>query len=170
MIWIKENGDLILLHPHQVASIEITMLKVSFSIVRMRPSHNICMREVRSGIKLPALGTETDPVQGPTGSCFQLRDGSGSGIGKNFGFGFGYGSGSGISTAFLSIGYYRVLKILIGYFPDKVLSFGSTKVLAALEPLDPSTRLARIYVGFNAILGCCSRRAEQIKEAAQKSD
>ena len=107
---------------------------------------------------------------GPTGSCFQLRDGSGSGIGKNFGFGFGYGSGSGISTAFLSIGYYRVLKILIGYFPDKVLSFGSTKVLAALEPLDPSTRLARIYVGFNAILGCCSRRAEQIKEAAQKSD
>ena len=69
--------------------------------------------------------------QGPTGSCFQLRDGSGSGIGKNFGFGFGYGSGSGISTAFLSIGYYRVLKILIGYFPDKVLSFGSTKVLAA---------------------------------------
>ena len=62
MIWIKENGDLILLHPHQVASIEITMLKVSFSIVRMRPSHNICMREVRSGIKLPALRTETDPV------------------------------------------------------------------------------------------------------------
>ena len=44
------------------------------------------------------------------------------------------------------------------------------KVLAALEPLDPSTRLAQIYVGFNAILGCCSRRAEQIKEAAQKSD
>ena len=30
--------------------------------------------------------------------------------------------------------------------------------------------LARIYVGFNAILGCYSRRAEQIKEAAQKSD
>ena len=114
--------------------------------------------------------TTTPLSQGPTGSCFQLRDGSGSGIGKNFGFGFGYGSGSGISTAFLSIGYYRVLKILIGYFPDKVLSFGSTKVLAALEPLDPSTRLARIYVGFNAILGCCSRRAEQIKEAAQKSD
>ena len=110
------------------------------------------------------------PKQGPTGRCIQLRDGSGSGIGKNFGFGFGYGSGSGISTAFLSIGYYRVLKILIGYFPDKVLSFGSTKVLAALEPLDPSTRLAQIYVGFNAILGCCSRRAEQIKEAAQKSD
>ena len=69
--------------------------------------------------------------QGPTGRCFQLRDGSGSGIGKNFGFGFGYGSGSGISTAFLSIGYYRVLKILIGYIPDKVLSFGSTMVLAA---------------------------------------
>ena len=86
------------------------------------------------------------------------------------------GSGSGMDWVrvfaphFLSIGYYRVLKILIGYFPDKVLSFGSTKVLAALEPLDPSTRLARIYVGFNAILGCCSRRAEQIKEAAQKSD
>ena len=38
--------------------------------------------------------------QGPTGRCFQLRDGSGSGIGKNFGFGFGYGSGSGIGTAF----------------------------------------------------------------------
>ena len=74
-----------------------------------------------------------------------------------------------LAPHFLSIGYYRVLKILIGYFPDKVLSFGSTKVLAALE-LDPSTRLARIYVGFNAILGCCSRRAEQIKEAAQKSD
>ena len=116
-----------------------------------------------------SLGPDVRHYQGPTGSCFQLRDGSGSGIGKNFGFGFGYGSGSGISTAFLSIGYYRVLKILIGYFPDKVLSFGSTKVLAALEPLDPSTRLARIYVGFNAILGCCSRRAEQIKEAAQKS-
>ena len=86
------------------------------------------------------------------------------------------GSGSGtdrvrvLAPHFLSIGYYRVLKILIGYFPDKVLSFGSTKVLAALKPLDPSTRLARIYVGFNAILGCCSRRAEQIKEAAQKSD
>ena len=117
-----------------------------------------------------SVGSKCPNSQGPTGSCFQLRDGSGSGIGKNFGFGFGYGSGSGISTAFLSIGYYRVLKILIGYFPDKVLSFGSTKVLAALEPLDPSTRLARIYVGFNAILGCCSRRAEQIKEAAQKSD
>ena len=26
--------------------------------------------------------------QGPTGRCFQLRDGSGSGIGKNFGFGY----------------------------------------------------------------------------------
>ena len=47
-------------------------------------------------------------------------------------------SGSGMDRVrvlalhFLSIGYYRVLKILIGYFPDKVLSFGSTKVLAAL--------------------------------------
>ena len=100
------------------------------------------------------IGKICAQTQGPMGRSFQLRD----------------GSGSGISTAFLSIGYYRVLKILIGYFPDKVLSFGSTKVLAALEPLDPSTRLARIYVGFNAILGCCSRRAEQIKEAAQKSD
>ena len=129
--------------------------------------HPIVCRHTTRGTKPNIL---TSPEQGPTGSCFQLRDGSGSGIGKNFGFGFGYGSGSGISTAFLSIGYYRVLKILIGYFPDKVLSFGSTKVLAALEPLDPSTRLARIYVGFNAILGCCSRRAEQIKEAAQKSD
>ena len=55
-------------------------------------------------------------LQGPTGRCFQLRDGSGSGIGKNFGFEFGYGSGSGTGTAFLSIGYYRVLKISIGYF------------------------------------------------------
>ena len=38
--------------------------------------------------------------QGPTGRCFQLRDGSGSGIGKNFGFGSGLGSGSGIGTVF----------------------------------------------------------------------
>ena len=29
--------------------------------------------------------------QGPTGSYFQLRDGSGLGIGKNFGFGLGIG-------------------------------------------------------------------------------
>ena len=39
--------------------------------------------------------------QGPTGRCFQLRDGSGSGIGKNFGFGFGYGSGSGIANIYM---------------------------------------------------------------------
>merc|ERR1719458_909210 len=65
---------------------------------------------------IPIQTMEIIQEQGPTGRCFQLRDGSGSGIGKNFGFGFRYGSGSGIGTAFLSIGYYRVLKILIGYF------------------------------------------------------
>ena len=65
--------------------------------------------------------------QGLLGRYFQLRDGSGSGIGKNFGFGFGYGSGSGISTAFLSFGYYRVSKILIGYFP--ILSYLTLGVL-----------------------------------------
>ena len=52
--------------------------------------------------------------QGTTDRGFQLRDGLGSGIEKNFGF--GYGSGSGIGTTLFSIGYYRVLKILIGYF------------------------------------------------------
>ena len=73
--------------------------------------------------------------QGPTGRCFQLRDGSGSGIGKNFGFGFGYGSGSGIGTAFfinrVLSGIENLDRVFIGYFPDKVFSFGSTKVLAA---------------------------------------
>ena len=75
--------------------------------------------------------------QGPTGSCFQLRDGSGSGIGKNFGFGFGYGSGSGIGTAFfinrVLSGIENLDRVFFGYIPaDKVFSFGSTKVLAAL--------------------------------------
>ena len=45
--------------------------------------------------------------QCPTGRCFQLRDGMGSVIEKKFGF----GSGLGIGTAFLSIGYYRVLNV-----------------------------------------------------------
>ena len=46
------------------------------------------------------IGKICAQTQGPMGRSFQLRD----------------GSGSGISTAFLSIGYYRVLKIFIGYF------------------------------------------------------
>ena len=74
-------------------------------------------------------------MQGPTGRCIQLRDGSGSGIGKNFGFGFGYGSGSGIGTAFfinrVLSGIENLDRIFFGYFPDKVFSFGSTKVFAA---------------------------------------
>ena len=101
--------------------------------------------------------------QGPTGRCFQLRDGSGSGIGKNFGFGFGYGSGSGIGTAFLSIGYYRVLKILIGYFSvTSLIRYFLLVQLRSSRPLDHSTRLVQIYKGFNAILGCCSSRAVEI--------
>ena len=68
--------------------------------------------------------------QGPTGRCFQLRDGSGSGIGKNFGFGFGYGSGSGIGTAFfinrVLSGIENLDRVFFGYIPDKVFSFGST--------------------------------------------
>ena len=75
-------------------------------------------------------------LQGPSGRCFQLRDGSGSGIEKNFGFGFGYGSGSGIGTTFFSIGYYRVLKILVGYFLF--------------------TSVIRYFFGFN--YGCCGLR------------
>ena len=73
-------------------------------------------------------------------------------------------SGLGIGTAFLSIGYYRVLKILIGYFSITSLirffSFGSTKVLATLG------RWTQVHVqiqkGFNAILGYCSSRALEI--------
>ena len=53
-------------------------------------------------------------------------------------------------------GIQNLDRVFFGYIPDKVFSFGSTKVLAALGPLDPSTRLARIYIGFNEILGCCS--------------
>ena len=66
--------------------------------------------------------------QGPTGRCFQLREGSGSGIGKNFGSGFGYGSGSGIGTAFNRVlsGIENLDGVFFGYFPDKVFSFGST--------------------------------------------
>ena len=79
--------------------------------------------------------------QGPTGRCIQLRDGSGSGIGKNFGFGFGYGSGSGIGTAFfinrVLSGIENLDRIFFGYFPDKVFSFGSTKVLAAFYAVGP---------------------------------
>ena len=92
--------------------------------------------------------------QGPSGRCFQLRDGSGSGIGKNFGF--GYGSGSGISTAFLSFGYYRVSKILIGYFLVTSLIRYFLLVQLRSSTLDPSIHLARTYIGFNEILGCCS--------------
>ena len=66
-------------------------------------------KKLRStGAELPSLVLSITCRQGPTGRCFQLRDGSGSCIGKNFGF--GCGSGSGIGTAFLSIGYYRELK------------------------------------------------------------
>ena len=66
--------------------------------------------------------------QGPSGRCFQLRDGSGSGIGKNFGF--GYGSGSGIGTTFFMnrvlSGIENLDRVFFGYTPDKVFSFGST--------------------------------------------
>ena len=66
------------------------------------------------------LGKMWGPNQGPTGRRFQLRDGSDSSIG----------------TTFFSIGYYRVLKILIGYFSFtsviRYFLFGSTMVLAAL--------------------------------------
>ena len=62
--------------------------------------------------------------------------GSGSGIGKNFGF--GYGSGSGIGTAFfinrVLSGIENIDRVFFGYIPDKVFSFGSTKVLAAAGP------------------------------------
>ena len=82
--------------------------------------------------------------QGPTGRCFQLRDGSGSGIGKNFGF--GYGSGSGIGTAFLInrvlSGIENLNRVFFGYISDKVFLLGSTKV----SLLDASARLARIYI------------------------
>ena len=54
--------------------------------------------------------------QGPTGRGFQLRDGLGSGIGKHISGRIGYGSGTGIFIIYLSIGYYRVVQILIGYF------------------------------------------------------
>ena len=67
--------------------------------------------------------------QGLTGRVFQLWVGSGSGIGKN------YRVGSGrvrvrvrvLVTYIESIGYYRVLKILIGYFP--ILSYLTLGVL-----------------------------------------
>ena len=82
--------------------------------------------------------------QGPTGRCFQLRDGSGSGIGKNFGF--GYVSGWGIGTAFFSIGYYQVLKILIGYLSvtSLIRYFLLVQLRSSqpLRPLDPSACLA----------------------------
>ena len=39
--------------------------------------------------------------QGPTGSSFQLRDGSGSGIRKNISGRIGYGSGTGICILYL---------------------------------------------------------------------
>ena len=54
--------------------------------------------------------------QGPKGWGFQLRDGSGSGIGKSISGRIGYGSGTGIFIIYLSIRYYRVVQILIGYF------------------------------------------------------
>ena len=94
--------------------------------------------------------------QCPAGSYFQLRDGSGLGIGKNFGFGFGYGSGSGISTAFLSFGYHRVSKILIGYLLVTSLIRYFLLVQLRSSTLDPSIHLARTYIGFNEILGCRS--------------
>ena len=59
-------------------------------------------------------------------------------------------SGLGIGTAFLSIGYYRVLKILIGYF--SVTSRIRYFLLVLLRfsqpfrPLDPSACLAQIYI------------------------
>ena len=79
--------------------------------------------------------------QGPTGRCFQLRDGSGSGIGKNFGF--GYGSGSGIGTAFfinrVLSGIENLDRVFFGYIPDEVFSLG------------PKCTLGRMRIGFNAI-------------------
>ena len=67
--------------------------------------------------------------QGPTGRCFQLRDGSGSGIGKNFGFGFGYGSGSGIGTVFLInrvlSGIQNLDRVFFGYIPNTAFTLGN---------------------------------------------
>ena len=67
--------------------------------------------------------------QGPTGRCFQFRDGSGSGIGKNFGFGFGYGSGSGIGTIFLInrvlSGIQNLDRVFFGYIPNTAFTSGN---------------------------------------------
>ena len=80
-----------------------------------------------------------------------------------FGFGFGYGPGSGIGTAFLLIEYYRVLKILIGYFSIKSMIRDFLLVqLRSSQPLDPSRPLVQIYKSFRAILGRCSSRAVEI--------
>ena len=69
------------------------------------------------------------PGQGPTGRCFQLRDGSGSGIGKNFGFGFGYGSGSGIANIYMMnrvlSGIQNLDQVFSGYIPHTAFTSGN---------------------------------------------
>ena len=63
------------------------------------------------------------------GMYFQLRDGSSSGIEKTL--------SSGLGTDLVRVlvtGIENLDRVFFGYIPDKVFSFGSTKVLAAARP------------------------------------
>ena len=77
----------------------------------------------------------------------------------------GLGSGTDrvrvLAPHFLWIGYYRVLKILIGYFLVTSLIRYFLLVQLRSSTLDPSIHLARAYIGFNEILGWRSWRAEE---------
>ena len=75
-------------------------------------------------------------LQGPTGRGFQLRDGSGSGIGKkNFWDGSGMDWVRVFALYIYSIGYYRVVIILIGYFSGISLRHINLMVPVAGGPL-----------------------------------
>ena len=58
------------------------------------------------------------------------------------------------------LGIENLDRVFFGYILDKVFSFGSTKVLAALGRW--TLVHVQIQKGFNAILGCCSSRALEI--------
>ena len=68
-------------------------------------------------------------IQGPSGRCFQFRDGSGSGIGKNISGRIGYGLGTGICIVYLInrvlSGSENLDRVFFGYLCMSYLSHGT---------------------------------------------
>ena len=82
-----------------------------------------------------------DSSQGPTGRCFSTSGRIGFGFWKTFRVRVWYGSGWGmvrvgvLALHLYQLGIENLDRVFFGYILDKVFSFGSTKVLAALGML-----------------------------------